>query len=49
MTGGVAAFGDGPDDEGLSAGHVSGGEDRRDAGPHVVVDEDIAALVVLYT
>ena len=48
-SGGVAAFGDGPDDEGLSARHVSGGEDRRDARAHLVVDEDVSALVVFHS
>src|ERR1022692_1727442 len=30
VAGGVAAFGDGPDDQGLAAGHVAGGEDAGD-------------------
>src|ERR1022692_538122 len=35
VAGGVAAFGDGPDDQGLAAAHVAGGEDAGDGG-HVV-------------
>ena len=42
--GGFAAFGDGPDNEGLAATHVAGGEDAFTRG-HKVGGGDIAALV----
>ena len=43
-TGALAAFADGPDDEGLAAAHVAGGEDLVHAGfVAEVVREDVAA------
>ena len=45
--GGVAAFGDGPDDQALAARHVAGGEDLGDAGPLVGVGLDVAHRVEL--
>ena len=43
--GGVAAFGDGPDDERLATAHVAGREDTRD-GRHVAgASADVAASI----
>ena len=46
--GGFAAFGDGPDDEGLAAAHVAGGENARLGGLVVGVGFDVAAFVTPY-
>src|SRR5258706_14201544 len=41
----LAAFGDGPDYEGLAAADVAGGEDAGDVGHVIGVDLDVAAAV----
>src|SRR5262245_22429224 len=41
---GLTAFGDGPDDQGLAAGHVARGEDARNACHLVLVGPNIATL-----
>src|SRR5690348_3552502 len=43
----TATLTDGPDDEGLAAAHIAGGEDAGDAGHVVVVHHDVAAGVEL--
>ncbi len=43
--GGLTAFGDSPDDEGLTASHITCGEDGRDGGHVVFVGFDISAGV----
>src|SRR5438876_11342280 len=45
--GGLAAFADCPDHQGLSAAKIAGGEDAGHAGHVVLIRDDIAALVEL--
>ena len=47
--GGLAAFGDGPDNEGLAAAHVARAENSRDAGHGVLVGKHIASWVKFET
>src|SRR5262245_37240938 len=45
----LAAFGDGPDHEGLAAAHVAGAEDSRDASHVVLVGKHVASWIELQT
>lgn len=42
--GGAAAFGNGPDDQGLAALHIARGKDARHAGHPVLIPPDVAAV-----
>src|SRR6187399_3053830 len=47
--GGLAAFGDGPDNQGLAAAHIACAENPRDAGHVILICKHVASWVELET